>query len=99
MEALKYELESNERILRDFGEQAGKTWRSSTILLKNGCRIDTTGNGQKLRGRRNYERRPDLILCDDNENDEGSGRRSSGRKRRTGLGRRYANRGTAIQTS
>ena len=41
------------------------------ILLSNGCRIDAIGSGQKLRGRRNYERRPDLILCDDIENDEG----------------------------
>ena len=71
LEALKYELEGNETILRDFGEQTGKTWKSSSILLRNGCRIDAVGSGQKLRGRRNYERRPDLILCDDIENDEG----------------------------
>lgn len=71
LDALKYELEGNENLLRDFGEQPGKTWRSSSILLKNGCRIDAVGSGQKLRGRRNYERRPDLILCDDIENDEG----------------------------
>ena len=45
--------------------------RHIAILLSNGCRIDAVGSGQKLRGRRNYERRPDLILCDDIENDEG----------------------------
>lgn len=71
LEAIKYELETNERILADFGEQVGKTWKTSSILLKNGCRIDAVGSGQKLRGRRNYQRRPDLILCDDIENDEG----------------------------
>ena len=72
LDAIKTELEENERILRDFGEQPGKkTWKTSSIQLANGCRIDAVGSGQKLRGRRNYERRPDLILCDDIENDEG----------------------------
>ena len=71
LDAIKNELETNERILQDFGTQPGKTWKTSSILLSNGCRIDAVGSGQKLRGRRNYERRPDLILCDDIENDEG----------------------------
>lgn len=72
LESIKYELETNPRILRDFGEQMGKkTWKTSSILLRSGCRIDAVGTGQKLRGRRNYQRRPDLILCDDIENDEG----------------------------
>ena len=71
LDAIKNELETNERILADFGEQPGKTWKTSSIVLSNGCRIDAVGSGQKVRGRRNYERRPDLILCDDIENDEG----------------------------
>ena len=62
LDAIKNELETNERILADFGEQPGKTWKTGSILLSNGCRIDAVGSGQKLRGRRNYERRPDLIL-------------------------------------
>ena len=71
LDAIKYELETNERLQEDFGEQVCKPWKSSSILLANGCRIDAVGSGQKLRGRRNYQRRPDLILCDDIENDEG----------------------------
>ena len=72
LDAIKSELEENPRILRDFGEQTGKkTWKTTSIQLSNGCRIDAVGSGQKLRGRRNHERRPDLILCDDIENDEG----------------------------
>ena len=71
LDTIKNELETNERILADFGEQPGKTWKTSSILLSNGCRIDAVGSGQKLQGRRNYERRPDLILCDDIENDKG----------------------------
>lgn len=71
LDAIKNELEFNEAILRDFGEQAGKTWKTNSAVLKNGCRLDAVGSGQKLRGRRHYQRRPDLILCDDIENDEG----------------------------
>lgn len=71
LDAIKNELETNELLLRDFGAQVGKTWKSSSVTLQNGCRIDAVGSGQKVRGRRNYERRPDLILCDDIENDEG----------------------------
>lgn len=71
LDAIKYELETNERLEADFGQQACKPWKSSSIQLANGCRIDAVGSGQKLRGRRNYQRRPDLILCDDIENDEG----------------------------
>ena len=72
LDAIKAELEENERILHDFGEQPGKkTWKTSSLLLANGVRIDAVGSGQKLRGRRNYARRPDLIVCDDIENDEG----------------------------
>ena len=71
LDAIKNELETNELLCRDFGQQMGKPWKTGSILLANGCRIDAVGSGQKLRGRRNYERRPDLILCDDIENDEG----------------------------
>lgn len=71
LDAIKNELETNQRILSDFGQQAGKTWKTGSIVLQNGCRIDAVGSGQKVRGRRNYQRRPDLIVCDDIENDEG----------------------------
>lgn len=72
LESIKYELETNEAIIADFGDQTGRrNWKTGSILLANGCRIDAVGTGQKLRGRRNYQRRPDLILCDDIENDEG----------------------------
>lgn len=69
LDAIKAELEENEALIRDFGDQRGKVWKSSVILLKNGARIDAVGSGQKLRGRRHGARRPDLILLDDVEND------------------------------
>ena len=70
LDCIKAELEDNEAILADFGPQKGKVWKSSVILLQNGCRIDAVGSGQKLRGRRHGARRPDLILLDDIENDQ-----------------------------
>ena len=33
LDAIKNELETNERILADFGEQPGKTWKTGSILL------------------------------------------------------------------
>lgn len=70
LDAVKAELEDNELLQEVFGPQKGRVWKSSSILLRNGCRIDVVGSGQKLRGRRNGARRPDLILLDDIENDE-----------------------------
>ena len=70
LDAIKTELECNEQLQADFGVQKGKVWKSSVILLQNGCRIDAVGSGQKLRGRRHGARRPDLILLDDIENDQ-----------------------------
>lgn len=70
LDAIKAELECNELLLEVFGVQKGRVWKSSSVLLQNGCRIDAVGSGQKLRGRRNGPRRPDLILLDDIENDE-----------------------------
>lgn len=40
------------------------------ILLSNGTKIEALGAGKKIRGRRHKQWRPDLILCDDLENDE-----------------------------
>ena len=70
LDAVKAELEDNELIQAAFGPQKGRVWKSSSVLLQNGCRIDAVGSGQKLRGRRCGPRRPDLILLDDIENDE-----------------------------
>lgn len=72
LDSIKWELEENPLLIEDFGPQKdkGNMWKSSGIVLANGCRIDVLGSGQKLRGRRNFERRPDLILLDDIENDE-----------------------------
>jgi predicted phage terminase large subunit-like protein len=69
---IKIELETNERFKQDFPELCGEgpVWRSNTIITRNGVKIKGVGSGQKLRGMRHGSRRPDLVICDDLENDE-----------------------------
>lgn len=67
---IKTELEENAALREDFGELEGKVWKASVILLSNGVKIEALGAGKKIRGRRHKQWRPDLILCDDLENDE-----------------------------
>ena len=67
---IKTELEENAALKEDFGELEGKVWKASVILLANGTKIEALGAGKKIRGRRHKQWRPDLIVCDDLENDE-----------------------------
>lgn len=67
---IKTEFEENAALREDFGELEGKVWKSSVILTANGVKIEAIGSGKKIRGRRHKQWRPDLILCDDLENDE-----------------------------
>lgn len=67
---IKTELEENAALKEDFGELEGRVWKSSVILLANGVKIEAIGSGKKIRGRRHKQWRPDLIVCDDLENDE-----------------------------
>ncbi len=67
---IKTEFEENSAIREDFGDLVGKVWKASVILLSNGTKIEALGAGKKIRGRRHKQWRPDLILCDDLENDE-----------------------------
>lgn len=67
---IKTEFEENGAIREDFGDLMGRVWKASVILLSNGVKIEALGAGKKIRGRRHKQWRPDLILCDDLENDE-----------------------------
>ncbi len=69
---IKMELENNERLKQDFPKLCGEgpVWRANVILTSNGIKIRSAGAGQKLRGMRHGNTRPDLVICDDLENDE-----------------------------
>lgn len=73
------ELEENEEIKKDFGEDLKPKrddkgslvkWSDKEIVTQGGVKITAKGMKTSLRGIRNQEKRPDLIIVDDPENDE-----------------------------
>lgn len=72
MDAVKKNLEEDERIIEDYGQQRvrGNTWAKRKIQLANGSAIAAVGAGQSLRGIKNKYQRPTHIICDDLLKDE-----------------------------
>lgn len=70
LEAIKDELEENSSIIEDFGKLAGEIWREDVIVTKTKIKLQAKGAGQKVRGLKHKNWRPDLIVLDDLENDE-----------------------------
>lgn len=71
LEAIKVELEFNQRLRVDFPEIAGqgRVWQAATIVTKANQKVQVAGSGKKLRGLRHGAYRPDLVVLDDIEND------------------------------
>lgn len=69
---IKLEIEENPRIKQDFGDLRGRagSWADNDFTTKNGIRIKARGRGQKIRGLRNRQYRPDRVIVDDLENDK-----------------------------
>lgn len=64
-------LEHNQRILNDYGQQKGwRRWEAGNWHTNAGCSFRAIGAGQSPRGTRNEEKRPDFILIDDIDTDE-----------------------------
>ena len=72
LEAIKVELEFNQRLRVDFPEIAGqgRVWQAATIVTKANQKVQVAGSGKKLRGLRHGAYRPELVVLDDIENDE-----------------------------
>jgi len=72
LEAIKAELACNARLLMDFVGETGESQseRQNRVITQSGVKIEVFGSGKKLRGRRHGPHRPDLVICDDLENDE-----------------------------
>ncbi|MEQ9617518.1 MAG: phage terminase large subunit [Phycisphaerales bacterium] len=74
---VKIEIESNALIQQDFPEFGSVTarrpapWRENRLQLPNGGFLHALGAGQQVRGVRNRESRPSLIVADDLESPEG----------------------------
>jgi predicted phage terminase large subunit-like protein len=70
LQNIRSEFEENEKLIDDFGEMEGLIWTNGNLVLSNGVRIQALGAGKRIRGRKHRQYRPDLIICDDLENDE-----------------------------
>ena len=69
---LRYELEGNECVLRDYGDVSKgiskqEEWTKRNLLLASGVRIVAISRGQRIRGLRHRQFRPDLVVIDDPE--------------------------------
>ena len=70
--AIKEELENNAALQSDFGNLVGdKKWDINDCRTTTGITLAARGAGQSLRGLRYRLYRPDLVICDDMENEEG----------------------------
>jgi len=63
---IKLELEMNERIRSDFGEQAGNVeWEFGSFITRSGRKVKGYGREQPLRGEENFGHRPDYPILND----------------------------------
>jgi predicted phage terminase large subunit-like protein len=66
---LYLELLYNERLTQDFGELVKANRAVDDFVTLNDIRVKARGRGQRLRGLKHRQWRPDLIILDDLEND------------------------------
>ena len=67
---IRIEVEENPRIRHDFGDMKGRKWKESDFVTANGVRVLARGRGEKVRGLKNIQYRPDRVIVDDLENDK-----------------------------
>lgn len=68
---LQAEFEANPQIIADFGEQKKLgDWADGNFVTKNGVAFFSKGRGQSPRGLRYRNKRPNLIVIDDIDDDE-----------------------------
>jgi predicted phage terminase large subunit-like protein len=72
LEAVKAELEANPRLAMDFPKAVGlgRVWNVGVAITATDAKIQAFGSGKRMRGLRHGPHRPDLVICDDLENDE-----------------------------
>ena len=67
---MRLELEENPRIRHDFGDLRGRRWRDSDFVTSTNIRVLARGRGDKIRGLKWKQWRPDMVIVDDFENDK-----------------------------
>lgn len=66
----KINLESNSRLINDYGSQIGTRWEAGEFVTRKGVSFRAVGAGQSPRGSKNEDIRPDGLLFDDIDTDE-----------------------------
>lgn len=66
---MRYELENNAMFIKDYGItfNSDKNWSDSSLQLLNGVLVMGRSRGQKIRGLKHRQFRPQVIICDDLE--------------------------------
>jgi len=73
--AIRVEFEENPRIRHDFGDlvaaygRRSSQWKKNDFVTANGSRVLARGRGEKVRGLKHRQFRPDYVSVDDFEND------------------------------
>jgi predicted phage terminase large subunit-like protein len=67
---IRLELEDNPRLRHDFGNLRGTKWAAGEFVTSTGIKTLARGRGEKVRGLKNRQYRPDYAVVDDFENDE-----------------------------
>lgn len=68
LKAIRHEFETNEMILKLYGNLQGGSWGETELEFSTGRRILAMGRGQAIRGVKYHDMRPDMVFCDDLEN-------------------------------
>lgn len=71
--AIKHEIETNDYLLKIFGDLRGDTWAETKIVLKNSVCLHALGWDQSMRGIKHLDWRPDFGWIDDIEDEENTG--------------------------
>lgn len=82
IENIRYELEENELLREDYGSMYSSTskWAEEKLILSNGVMIMGRSRGQKMRGLRHRQYRPDVVIVDDAEDVEWAEKRKNRNK-------------------
>lgn len=67
---LKYEIENNARLNYIYGDLRSEFWRDGEFITSSGVKVMARSVGNKVRGLKFRQYRPELLLIDDLENDE-----------------------------
>lgn len=69
---VRAELEGNPALAADYPDATGRgpVWRQDRLVLRNGVTIKALGRGKRVRGRRNRQDRPSLVVFDDVESNQ-----------------------------